>query len=62
MQIDNNIRAGRLYWGAMPLPQGAELIGAVTRDNGEAGAAIAIKGAIWQGNAGALKATGCRVD
>lgn len=57
-----DIRQARLYWGAMPLPQGAELIGLVGRTSGELGAAININGHIWQGNAGALKATGCRVD
>jgi hypothetical protein len=58
----DDIKQARLYWGAMPLPVGGELIGLVGRTSGELGAAIVINNLIWQGNAGALKSTGCRID
>jgi len=57
-----DIKQGCLYWGAMPLPAGGEVIGLVGKPTGELGAAIAINNLIWQGNAGALKATGCKVN
>ncbi len=61
MQIlkgENDVEQARLYWGAMPLPAGSEIIGLVSRteESGAAtGAAILINDRVWQGNAGALK-------
>lgn len=44
------------YWGAMPLPSGAEAIGVVRRDSGEAGALIHLaNGHYVQGNAGVIR-------
>jgi hypothetical protein len=44
------------YWGVMPLPQGAEALGTVTRDTGETGALIRMPtGICSQGNAGVLR-------
>lgn len=45
----------RIYWGAMPLPNGAEALGTVTRDTGT-GALIKLEsGAYVQGNAGSIR-------
>jgi hypothetical protein len=46
-----------LYWGAMPLPRGAEAIGIVTRDSdGSTGALIRLSnGRYVQGNAGSIR-------
>ncbi len=57
-----DLKLGRLYWGAMPLPTGGELIGLLQRSNGEPGAAIRIGGRMYQGNAGALRTTGLIVS
>lgn len=56
MTIEIN-RAGkwRLYWGAMPIPSGAEAMGTVTRDGHDTGALLSIGGRYVQGNAGTLK-------
>ena len=46
----------KAYWGAMPLPEGAEALGLVTRDTGETGALIRLKiGNYVQGNAGGFR-------
>ena len=56
MKTTNDKKLGKMYWGAMPLPQGAELLGTVTRDTGEAGALIKMaRGNTVQGNAGAIR-------
>ncbi len=47
---------GKLYWGAMPLPKNAEMVGTVTRDNSETGALIKMPtGKLVQGNAGVIR-------
>lgn len=44
------------YWGAMPLPKGAEALGTVTRDDGSTGALIRLaSGRTVQGNAGSIR-------
>ncbi|MBT9168973.1 MAG: hypothetical protein DDT19_02325 [Syntrophomonadaceae bacterium] len=52
-----DIAKGRMYWGAGALPQGAELVGTVTRRGGrETGALIKMPtGILVQGNAGCLR-------
>ena len=56
MKTTDDIKTGKLYWGAMPLPQGAELVGTVTRETGETGALIKMaRGNMVQGNAGAIR-------
>lgn len=46
----------KLYWGAMPLPTGAEALGLVKRENLETGALIRLaNGRYVQGNAGGIK-------
>ncbi len=58
-----DIKQARLYWGAMPTPEGGEIVGLLSRPNGELGAAIKMPdGIVMQGNAGAIKATGCRLS
>jgi hypothetical protein len=58
-----DIKNGKLYWGAMPLPTTGKLIGLIDRGNGDLGAAIAMPdGRVYQGNAGALKATDVKVS
>ncbi|MDO3380434.1 hypothetical protein [Geoalkalibacter halelectricus] len=45
----------KLYWGAMPLPRGAEALGTVSTDDG-AGALLRLANGYYvQGNAGAIK-------
>jgi hypothetical protein len=45
----------KLYWGAMPLPDGAEALGIVKRDTGS-GALIRLEnGNYVQGNAGGIR-------
>ena len=49
------IRQGRAYWGAGPLPQGAELIGTVTVGDRGTGALIVLaSGRMVMGNAGCI--------
>jgi hypothetical protein len=56
MKTTADTKQGRLYWGAMPLPQGAELKGTVARENGETGALLLMPtGRMFQGNAGTLR-------
>lgn len=56
LETTTDTTKGRLYWGAMTLPQGSELIGTVTRETGETGALIKLPTGIYvQGNAGALR-------
>jgi hypothetical protein len=47
----------KLYWGMMPLPEGAEALGVVRRDVGDSGALIklASSGNYVQGNAGGIR-------
>lgn len=46
----------KLYWGAMPLPEGAEALGLVKRGVGDTGALIHLKsGNYVQGNAGSIR-------
>ena len=46
----------KMYWGAMPLPEGAEAIGLVKRENLETGALIRLaNGSYVQGNAGGIR-------
>lgn len=46
----------QLYWGAMPLPAGAQALGTVKRDTLETGALIRLStGKYVQGNAGAIR-------
>lgn len=46
----------KLYWGAMPLPEGAEALGLVKRGVGDTGALILLKnGSYVQGNAGSIR-------
>lgn len=46
----------KLYWGAMPLPEGAEALGLVKRGAGDTGALIRLKsGNYVQGNAGSIR-------
>ena len=45
-----------IYWGASPLPAGAECCGTVTRDEYDTGALIRMGTGIYvQGNAGAIR-------
>ena len=56
MKTTGDAKTGKLYWGNMPLPQGAEILGTVTRETGETGALIKLPTGIYvQGNAGALR-------
>jgi len=55
MNIKNDKRTGLFYWGAMPLPDGADMIGTIERD-GNAGALIRLRtGWYVQGNAGSMR-------
>jgi hypothetical protein len=46
----------KLYWGVMPLPEGAEALGLVKRENLETGALIHLaNGNYVQGNAGGIR-------
>ena len=46
----------RIYWGVMPLPNGAEILGLVKHETGETGALIQLaNGNYIQGNAGVIK-------
>ena len=46
------VRKARYYWGQTPLPDGAEIIGFVERDDGDAGALIRLASGVYvQGNA-----------
>ncbi len=45
----------KLYWGAMPLPQGAEALGLVKRDTGTGALIRLANGRYVQGNAGGIK-------
>ncbi len=46
----------KLYWGAMPLPDGAEALGLVKRGTLETGALIRLaNGTYAQGNAGGIR-------
>jgi hypothetical protein len=46
----------KLYWGMMPLPEGAEALGVVRRDVGDSGALIKLaSGNYVQGNAGGIR-------
>ncbi len=57
-----DFKQARLYWGNMPLPAGGRIIGLLSRPDGSVGAAIKVEGGgVWQGNAGVLRATGCRL-
>jgi len=45
----------KMYWGAMPLPAGAEALGIVTRETGT-GALIRLASGVYvQGNAGSIR-------
>ena len=45
-----------LFWGASPLPAGAEPWGTVTRDMGDTGALLRLPSGAWvQGNAGVVR-------
>lgn len=44
-----------VYWGAMPLPEGAEAIGLVKRDNGTGALIKLASGEYVQGNAGGIR-------
>lgn len=47
----------QLYWGVMPLPEGAEALAVVRRDVGDSGALIRLaNGNYVQGNAGSIRA------
>lgn len=47
----------KMYWGIMPLPQGAQALGTITRDDEViAGALILLSSGIYvQGNAGGIR-------
>jgi len=46
----------KLYWGAMPLPEGSEALGLVKRGIGDTGALIRLtSGNYAQGNAGSIR-------
>lgn len=46
----------KMYWGPMPLPEGAEVLGIVKRENLETGALIRLaNGNYVQGNAGGIR-------
>ena len=48
-----DVKTGRLYWGPGPVP--GEIVGTVTRKNGETGALVRLhSGRLVQGNAGAF--------
>ena len=53
IDLDQNaIRKARYYWGQTPLPSGAEIMGFVERDDGDAGALIRLRSGVYvQGNA-----------
>ncbi len=56
VETTDDKKKGKLYWGAMPLPKNAELVGTVTRDNSETGALIKMPtGKLVQGNAGVIR-------
>jgi hypothetical protein len=45
----------KLYWGVMPLPEGAEALGLVKRDTGTGALIRLANGRYVQGNAGGIK-------
>jgi hypothetical protein len=56
MEITKSINTGKMYWGEVALPSGAEIIGTVTRGTGQTGALIQLpNGNYVQGNAGTIR-------
>lgn len=59
LEASPSITLGGMYWGPMPLPRGAVLMGCIftgDRDFGEGGALLRLgSGAYVQGNAGAIR-------
>jgi hypothetical protein len=56
MNTSPDVKLGRMLWGPGPLPQGAALLGTVTRPNLEGGALLRMPtGRLVQGNAGSLR-------
>lgn len=45
----------KLYWGVMPLPEGAEALGTVARDTGTGALIQLASGNYVQGNAGSIR-------
>ena len=45
----------KLYWGVMPLPEGSEVVGIVTRDTGTGALIRLASGKYVQGNAGSIR-------
>lgn len=45
----------KLYWGVMPLPDGSEALGIVSRDSGEGALIRLTNGNYVQGNAGVIR-------
>lgn len=57
MKISISVKGkSTIYWGAMPLPPGAEALGTVTRNETDVGALIRMATGIYvQGNAGMIR-------
>jgi hypothetical protein len=56
MQIKISDSQGTLYWGSMPLPEGAKCLGVVTNPGTSTGALIQLaNGNYVQGNAGGIR-------
>lgn len=45
----------KLYWGTMPLPDGAQALGVVSRDSGTGALVLLASGQYVQGNAGGIR-------
>lgn len=56
LEVSRDMQLGRMYWGPGPLPQGAELMGVVTRPDREAGALLKMPtGALVEGKNGTIR-------
>ena len=56
LEASQSLNLAGLYWGAMPLPEGAVMLGCIYRNNGVGGALIRLQnGNYVQGNAGSIR-------
>ena len=56
MEINKSINQGKIYWGVMPLPAGAELLGLIELKPIRKGALIRLQNGVYvEGSAGAIR-------
>lgn len=55
-EASRSLNLAGAYWGALPLPQGAVMLGCIYRKNGIGGALLRLQNGIYvQGNAGTTR-------